>query len=137
MKIVEILESNVYSLKTGKQVVPQAISMKQAFGHPVANDIEDLGIHFVEKPDYWEDLDRAKPVDNLKLRKASNYLQNQGLNLTTYTAQQLFGTPAPRSPVANAKLPEEVVFIVDVGGKRYLVNSHGARSYIRNWAPII
>ena len=135
--MVEILESNVYSLRTGKQVTPEPISMKQAFGHPIANDIEDLGIKFVEKPDYWEDLDRAAPVDHLTLRKAANFLRNQGMELVTYPAATIYGT-TPRGPTASVRnMPEEVVFIVDVNGKKFLANRHGARTYIRNWAPII
>lgn len=136
MKIAEITESNVYSLKTGKQISPEPVSMKQAFGHPIANNIENIGIHFIEKPDYWEDLDHAESVDNLKLRKVANYLHSEGLELKTYTAAQLYGT-TPRGPTAQIRsMPEETVFIVDVNGKKFLANRHGAKSYIRNWAPI-
>jgi hypothetical protein len=136
MKIVEIIESNVYSLKTGKQVTPVAVSMKQAFGHPIANDIEDLGVHFIEKPDYWEDLDSEPAVDNLVMRKVANYLQQRGLELKTYSAQQLYGK-MPGGPTATViHMPEETIFVVDVQGHKFLANRHGANTYIRNWTKI-
>ena len=116
MKISEITESNIYSLKTGRQVTPEPVSMKQAFGHPIANSIEDLGAKFVEKPDYWEDLDSAPGVDQLSVRRISNYLHQQGLDLTTYSARDIYGA-TPNGPTAKVRhMPEETVFVVDVSG---------------------
>lgn len=140
MKITEILESNVYSLKTGKQIVPQQVTAKQAFGNSIANEIENLGVTFVEKPDYWEDLqsdyDSARPVDQLTLRRITKFLNQRGLDLNTYSARDIYGS-TPRGPTAQVlNMPEETVFIVDVNGQRFLVNRHGAKSYIRNWAAI-
>jgi hypothetical protein len=139
MKITEILqENNVYSLKTGKQVKPEKVSMKQAFGHPIANSIEDLGVKFEEKPDYWEDLRDVTPVDDLVLRKVSKFLQSEGQELNTYTAKQIFGKDDPYGPTSRTVfIPDEIIFIVNVPefGK-FLANKHGAQSYIRNWAPI-
>lgn len=140
MKISEILqEGDVYSFKSGKQVTPELISMKQAFGHPQANKAEELGVKFVEKPDYWEDLADVKPVDNLTLQKVKRYLQSEGESLNTYSAREIFGTDSPRGPTSRTVfIPEETMFIVIVPefGK-FLANKHGARSYIRNWAPVV
>jgi hypothetical protein len=140
MKISEILqEGDVYSFKSGKQVTPEPISMKQAFGHPQANKAEELGVKFVEKPDYWEDLADVKPVDNLTLQKVKRYLQSGGESLNTYSAREIFGKDNPYGPTSKTVfIPEETMFIVMVPefGK-FLANKHGAQSYIRNWAPVV
>ncbi len=134
-----VKEGDVVSLKTGKKVVPQAVSIRQAFGSEMSNSIEDMGVSFAGKPSYWEDLEDggaygARAVDEVKLMSIQKQL---GYRLNTYTTTDIYGTD-PKSPQSNVKnMPEESVFIVQFrNGKRYLCNKDGARTYIQNWTAI-
>jgi hypothetical protein len=134
-----VKEGDVVSLKTGKKVVPQAVSIRQAFGSEMANSIEDMGVRFAEKPSYWEDLEDGgaygdRAVNEVKLMGIQKQL---GHRLNTYTTADIYGSD-PKSPQSNVKnMPEESVFIVQFkNGKRYLCNKDGSRTYIRNWTAI-
>jgi hypothetical protein len=134
-----VKEGDVVSLKTGKKVVPQAVSIRQAFGSEMSNSIEDMGVSFAEKPSYWEDLEDGgaygdRAVDELGLQRLQKQL---GYKLNVFNTSDLYGGD-PKSPQSSVKnMPEESVFIVQFrNGKRYLCNKDGARTYIRNWTAI-
>lgn len=114
----------------------EKISLLKAFGSDEINILHDAGIHFVEKPDYWEDLDK-KPISEPTLKKAEKELAKHGVALKTYTSVQIWGRD-PKGPTSKfVNQPEETCFIVKLkNGQRYLVDRTGANTYIRMWVKI-
>lgn len=117
----------------------QPLTMTQAFGSSGLNVLVDLGVKLAEKPT-WSDFESngifAKApyiISEPVLKKIEKKLA-----LKTYTSKELFGVDGrPKSMLSNADLPDEETFIVDFGnGDRWLVDTGGARSYIRSWAKI-
>lgn len=121
---------------------PEKISMLQAFGSHAMNVLHDAGINFVEKPDYWEDLDKPsgnyKPLHEVAFKKVEKELAKIDVKLKTYTSKELWGRD-PKHPLESPKeMPSEQVFVVKLAnGNRYLADKTGARTYIRMWAKIV
>lgn len=154
MKISELLkEADAGFEKMMKNVIknPKAgkheVSMRQAFGSEEDNFLGTRGINFMEKPDYWGDLDHAegdyKPIKAAALEKAE---QAMGTPFKIYTQDKIFTGRLSKDkeskdgymPQSDAKLPKENVFIVHMkDGTRYLADGTQARSYIRMWAKIV
>lgn len=129
-----------------KVAKPQKLTMMQAFGSAELNILHDAGIHLVEKPSYWEDLEaedgpyrKYKPVTQIMLKKAENALKAKGVKLATLTSAEVYGHD-PKGPLASWKgaTPEPECYIIKfANGKRYLCDRTGANSYCRNWAFIV
>jgi len=118
----------------------QKMSIMDAFGSKEYNLLKKMGIRFMEKPSYWEDLnkpqgDHYKPITEAELDKAEKAI---GMPFKIYTADKIFGSGSkPRGPLADADLPPEPVCIVHFkDGTKYLVDTTQANTYIRFWAKI-
>lgn len=116
------------------------ITMMQAFGSAEENALNDSGIKFYEKPNYWEDFEgngyAAKyNISEIKLKKAEKVLGG----IKQYSAKEVYGTDMPRSPLVSVQsMPKENVCIIKFGnGDRYLVDTTQASTYIRMWAKIV
>jgi hypothetical protein len=132
-------EGDVVDFKSGKKVVPQQISMRQAFGGEEENALYAIGIKFAEKPSYPEDFEGRGPyreykVDQVALKRAERAV---GHRFSEYSTRNMYGSD-PSSLQSSVKhMPDDEVFIIRFGnGDRYLVSQVGARTYIRNWAKI-
>jgi hypothetical protein len=116
-------------------------SLLSAFGSVPLNILHDAGIHFLEKPNYWEDLERASekyhPLSEIELKKVKNLLAKAGIKLKEYSAKDLWDKE-PRGPLVKPlNSPQDTIFIVKLdNGNRYLVDKSGATSYFRMWALI-
>lgn len=118
-------------------VTIKPMSLLQAFGSPEINIAHDLGIKFIEKPSYFEDIDQEDQVNELQLRRLKNELHKAGVALKTYDSSEIWGAD-PRGPLQTAKhMPEDRMAIVKMkSGKRYLIDTTGANTYIRMWRGI-
>jgi hypothetical protein len=112
----------------------------QAFGSEEMNVLHDAGVKLVEKPYGWDEFKedgahKKNVYDPFTLRRAEKAL---GFKLKVYTGKEIFGTAGrPSGMLADAKFPPEEMFIVDFGGgDRWLCDTSGASSYIRNWAKL-
>jgi len=119
----------------------EKISLMQAFGSSELAALEKAGIHLIEKPSYWEDLNKRHAVDELKLKRIENII---GHKLKEYEGWEIYPTmhddDMPKHPQSSvAKMPKEDMFIVSFGdgSERYLCDRTGAKSYIRFWAKIL
>lgn len=119
----------------------QPISMMQAFGSAVMNILHDVGIHFMEKPDYFETLEhpegKYKPLNDVTFKKVEKELKKTGIELKTYSSKEVYGAD-PRGPQVSCRnKPEDKVCIIKMeNGKRYLVDTTQANTYIRMWILI-
>jgi hypothetical protein len=114
--------------------------MLQAFGSRELVAADEVGIKLTEKPDYWEDFEGGgfavkHNIHDVKLKKLEKTIGK----LPVYTGEQIYGMAVkPRGPQAKVKMmPKESMFIVTfVDGTRYVADSTGANTYIRNWQKI-
>jgi hypothetical protein len=116
------------------------VTMLQAFGSKEINAFNDAGIKLAEKPDGWNAFEDGAYLakyayTELQLRRAEKAL---GHRLKVYTSKEIFGTSGrPRGMLANADFPAEEMFIVDFGNNdRWIADTTGANTYIRNWAKL-
>jgi hypothetical protein len=117
----------------------QKLSMTQAFGTTGLNAIKDVGAEIIEKPSYYSYIQKRAPIDELQFKKIQKRL---GHEIPEYTTQEVFGKfvndqdDSASHPLNTVKwFPEEETFVLKFQtGSRYLVDTTGARSYIRNWA---
>jgi hypothetical protein len=121
----------------------QQISMTKAFGSEQLGVLDDAGIKLVEKPFYWEDVDQAnaqekyKPITEVMFKKVQRELKKSGHELKVYSGKEIFGSDKrPEHCQVHAKFPKEPMFVVQFSDSKYLCDTTGARSYIRNWALI-
>lgn len=134
MKLTELLE-NTIPTKAKK------LSLTQAFGSKGLNLIEDIGIKLIEKPSYFENIQRNAQIKPGQLKELKSLL-----DLKIYSDVEIFGKKVDDTeeddynigPQSDAKMPKESTFIVEFSptDNQYLVDTTGARSYIRNWAFI-
>ena len=117
------------------------ISMTQAFGSRELAALDYAGIKITEKPQYWEDFEgdgwaAEKNIHEVKLKKIEKLIGK----LKVYTGKELFGTSnKPKGPLVSVtKMPEESMFIVHFtdDDSKYLADTTGASTYIRNWQKI-
>jgi hypothetical protein len=103
-------------------------------------DIKDAGGNFYEKPSRFDDITTSINSSQLKgLEEASNTKFN------TYNINEVLDQPSfPLSDLKKQNLkPEDQVrgasFIIfdPAKEKRYMVNTSGADSYIRNWSNLV
>lgn len=121
---------------------PQKISMLQAFGSDAMKILNEVlpNRSFMEKPAYLEDIskDPKHTLTEFELRKLQHALALADILLPTYSAYDIFGSGKPLHPMADADLPEEDTFIVEMhDGETFLCDGTGARSYIRMWMAIV
>jgi len=120
---------------------PQEISMLQAFGSDAMNILPKVlpNRRFFEKPSYWEDIDKPKhTLTEFELHKLQKAFKEAGIPLPTYSAYDIFGNGKPRGPMADAELPQEKTFVVEMyDGSEYLCDGTGANTYIRMWMVIV
>ena len=128
------------------------ISVHSFFGSAEEKALNDIGIFFYEKPDYWSDLEhsypgeRYKPITMAQVEKAEKRI---GIPFKVYTQDEVFlpvNTKSKRSyddskdgffPGSRAKKQAEKVYIVHMrDGSKYLVDGTQASTYIRMWARI-
>ena len=121
----------------------QSVSMLQAFGSEQMNILHKIGVHFMEKPFYWEDLDRSdsqtgyKPITEITYKKLVTALKKSGYELPVYSGKEIFGSDKrPKHCQVDAKFPKESTFVVKFDDAKYLCDTAGAKSYIRNWVLI-
>lgn len=147
MKIKDIIsEGEVIQGNFGKKKEERAdkgtkISALQAFGSHEMNILHDAGIHFLEKPDYWEDLDRKEdkyqPISEIIFKKVEKELAKRGYKLVTLKAEDVYGIEPKRPTSAYVKKPQEQCYVLEFSnGKRYLCDRTGANTYTRMWALI-
>jgi hypothetical protein len=119
----------------------QPISMMQAFGSKAMNILHDAGIHFMEKPDYFETLEKNegkyKPLNQVTFKKVEKELKKAGMELSTFTSKEIYGAD-PRGPQVSFKhKPKADICVIEFSnGKRYLVDTTQANTYIRMWILI-
>lgn len=117
------------------------LSMAQAFGSNEYNIIKDEGFTFVEKPSYFQDLQR-NPITNNDLRTIEYALEEHGFDLNVYSDKQIFGFPISEEHSGPQKSvhwkPEENVFLIQMtrSNNLYLVDKQGASKYIRFWLGV-
>jgi len=130
-------------LEPGEEIPAGAkqIDLTSAFGSSAMNIIREVlpNRRFFEKPSYWEDLDKPKhTLTELELRTLQAGLARADITLPTYSAYDIFGNGKPQHPMANADLPQEDTFIVEMyDGTSYLCDGTGANTYIRMWMAIV
>jgi hypothetical protein len=124
--------TSVEFLPPGSKIPANAerISLIDAFGSDAMVRLKDMGFRFTEKPSYWEGL-RSVPAWAMEALKDE-------LRLKTYSMEEIFGTSAPRGPMARpSRMPAEETFLVSNGsGRLYLADRTGAETYIRMWARV-
>ena len=118
----------------------RSMPLIRLLGSEEINHLHDAGIHFLEKPGVWADLERDgkyRPLTDLELKHAKKALEKHGFKLQTYTEHDLWDTK-PKGPLSTVRdMPMEECFIVELSnGNRYLVDRTGANSYIRMWRKI-
>ena len=117
------------------------VSMMQAFGSAEENILADAGIHFFEKPSYFEDLEKTsgkyKPITQIMFKKVQKELKKNGLELVEKTAKEIYGYD-PSGPLKSyTKKPKEEIYVITfANGKRYLCSTHGANTYCM-WAEVV
>ncbi|MEY4332171.1 MAG: Cyanophage [Bacteroidota bacterium] len=130
-------EAKIYQFpteKTSGEKQPELVPMD--FGGGDEYDIlKSLGVHLMEKPDYFEYLDQdGKPITSLDLRKIQKALNRK---LSIYTEKQLYGRPINGTSAKLIMQPEDTFILQKDNGRYYLANRAFARTYIRLWAPIV
>jgi hypothetical protein len=138
MKLNEFLtEGEIISFKTGKPVDVKPVSMMQAFGSPEMNVLDSVGIRLNEKPSYWEDLDQDRVIDQVSFARLKKALAKENIRLPEYSSKEIYGRD-PRGPqVSVSNMPQENMLIINFeNGNKYLVDTSGARTYIRYWSKI-
>lgn len=149
--------SNVSDVALGRELVKtynnggksdsgiKQVSMLQAFGSPELNALHDVGIKLTEKPSYWEDFEgdgyaAKNNIHQLALKKA----ERAAGKFKVYKGADLFdaknGSDKPRGPLVKPSfMPTENMFIVHFAfdDSRYLCDTTGANTYIRNWQKIV
>lgn len=146
MRIYEIInEGEVVQFPGGGSVEPPAqprqISMLQAFGSDQMNILKDVlpNRGFYEKPSYFEDIGRNPKhvLSEFELHKLQKAFGQAGIDLPVFTGSEIYHTPKPKYPMADADLPDAKTFILEFpDGERFLVDRTGAHTYIRMWMAI-
>lgn len=149
MKLSELVsEGTVTQVKkmrdiaTGKDVMvnmdhAKEISMLDAFA-PTLGALSKLGLKVMEKPSYWEDLDKEqesyKPWTELGVKRAEKEL---GVKFKHVKSETLLPHGKKKGPMQNMTPPDWDQAIVEFpDGTKYFADSTQARSYIRMWAKI-
>lgn len=136
MKLHEV----VIDMKTRKPVEVKQITLLQAFGSKELNVLNDAGIKLAEKPSYWEDFEEDGYAAKKYVHPAFSIARAEkalGGKFKVYTGKELYGVDKPKGPLATVKnMPDEMMFIVDFGDSKFLADTSGAGTYIRNWAKI-
>jgi hypothetical protein len=129
-----VLETVVYAQFGKKQPEKQFVSMVDAFGTSTEKEVAAAGIKFIEKPDYWEELDH-RTITELDIKRLE---QSLGHKFSVYSGQDLYGSDyRPKGPLASVRnLPKDDIAIVEFEEAKYLVNFRHAKSYIRTWLKI-
>jgi len=134
----------------------ELVSAQSVFASNASNILGQEGITFYEKPSYWSDLER-KALSNDALRTAEFALEEEGIELKEYDAFEIFAinpnrkSSYVRGPLQSVEnMPQEKVFVIhnlpysdeepsvtsDPKVGTFLVDAHGAHSYIRSWILI-
>ena len=137
MKVYEIFENNVKHVNFGKLDGPRGemhrVTMLQAFGSREENALADNGIRFTEKPDSWTELSKA-PISEILLKKAEKIIGR----IKEYSAKEVFGRDFITGPLVTVRtMPRESVVVIKFeDGRKYLVDTTQANTYIRMWVQI-
>jgi len=113
----------------------KSTSMLQAFGSKGLNLIKDLNIPILEKPSYFNDIRRRGAVSEIQYAQLKRHI-----SLPEYTDVDVFGKKVDdmddnANPLAKANLLDDTFIIhFTTSNNKYIVDTSGAKSYIRNWA---
>lgn len=133
-----------------RELLENKIDLSDIFASKIYNIVKkDIGVEFAEKPGYFSELKSAddiyKPISEIQLKKLQNILSKKNIpELKEYSSKKIYG---PRGALdkdsgfgplaAHQWLPKEGTFIIKFeNGNRYLVDTSGAKSYIRMWLRI-
>lgn len=148
MKVRELLEGDVINIPIKKKDL-EKVELSDIFSSQIYNIVKkDIGIEFAEKPGYFSDINNDsvyKQISEVQLRKLQNILVKKNLPaLKEYSSKKIYGSRGLTDkdggfgPLASHQwLPNERTFIIKFdNGHRYLVDTSGAKSYIRTWLRI-
>ena len=136
MKIKDLFEGDVIKGNFGNR--KQQTSMMKAFGSQVMNIMHDVGIHFYEKPSYFEDLEAVdgdyRPLNQVTFKKFENQLKKAKISLPMYTSENIWGGD-PRGPQQKylRRPDDEVCLVKFMNDKLYIIDTTQSTTYARMW----
>ena len=141
MKVKELLEGEITKLPIK--------DLGDIFASQIYNIVrKDIGVEFAEKPGYFSDInpDNDEQITEVQLRKLQNILSKKNIpQLKEYPSKKIYGHRGSLDqdrtgfgPLTSHQwLPKEGTFIIRFDNDhRYLVDTSGAKSYIRMWLRI-
>lgn len=133
-------------IETGKDVMvnmdnAKPVSLLSAFGGDELQTLHDLGLKTLEKPGYWEDLDKEdkygyRPWKEIDVRRAEKTL---GKKFPRIDAAEIFGSnEKSKGPLKSyTKKPAWDHCIIKFSDDTsYFIDTTQASSYARMWAKI-
>lgn len=150
MKIVDVSEGDVVNVDFRKKKnaeperkIPEPeqkipMTLMQAFGSLAMNILHDAGINFLEKPGYFEELERPdgkyRPLNEVTFKKVMNTFRDANIHIPVYSSDQIWGgdPPWPQKKYIN-KPNDETILVRFNNGKTYLIDTTQAQTYARMW----